>query len=320
MARSLHATEAADRSVTAPSLGEANDKHDPVPRNRNRLRPRTPVLGPGRDRPVARPRPRRAGDVQGAAAATRARSSTRGCTSTRRPGRSRWSASTPWSRTPTRSSATSRASSSFPPRRCRTPSTASTGRAASCGSSSTSWSTARRRCRCGCIPSTRRCSSRAASARRSRRTSSTPTSPRARRASRCARPRRRRSCSPSSSRRAGPTSTACSSWLRGDEDGARTMRDAVASIEDVTAQSSAALVLVERGRAVRGDRRARRSTRASALKQLAARIDLQIRRVAEGGDKVADRLRREVLYYVAISAPVGPAGARPCSRPSGWRA
>ena len=36
-----------------------------------------------------------------------------GCTSTRQPGRSRWSASTPWSRTPTRSSATSRASSSF---------------------------------------------------------------------------------------------------------------------------------------------------------------------------------------------------------------
>ena len=42
------------------------------------------------------------------------------------------------------------------------------------------------------------------------------------------------------------------------------------------------------------------------VKQLAARIDLQIRRVAEGGAKVADRLRREVLYYVAISAPVGP--------------
>ena len=41
-------------------------------------------------------------------------------------------------------------------------------------------------------------------------------------------------------------------------------------------------------------------------KQLAARIDLQIRRVVEGSAKVADRLRREVLYYVAISAPVAP--------------
>src|SRR4029450_11624899 len=37
-----------------------------------------------------------------------------------------------------------------------------------------------------------------------------------------------------------------------------------------------------------------------------ARVDLQIRRVVEGSGKVADRLRREVLYYVAISAPVAP--------------
>ena len=42
------------------------------------------------------------------------------------------------------------------------------------------------------------------------------------------------------------------------------------------------------------------------VKQLAARIDLQVRRVVEGSGKVADRLRREVLYYVAISAPVVP--------------
>jgi chemosensory pili system protein ChpA (sensor histidine kinase/response regulator) len=39
-------------------------------------------------------------------------------------------------------------------------------------------------------------------------------------------------------------------------------------------------------------------------KQLAARLDLQIRRVVEGSVKVAARLRREVLYYVAVSAPV----------------
>src|SRR6185312_6237639 len=37
-----------------------------------------------------------------------------------------------------------------------------------------------------------------------------------------------------------------------------------------------------------------------------ARIDLQIRRVTEGSSKVADRLRREVLYFVAISKPVAP--------------
>ena len=42
------------------------------------------------------------------------------------------------------------------------------------------------------------------------------------------------------------------------------------------------------------------------VKQLVARIDVQIRRVAEGSTKVADRLRREVLYYVAVSAPVTP--------------
>ena len=50
------------------------------------------------------------------------------------------------------------------------------------------------------------------------------------------------------------------------------------------------------------------------VKQLVARIDLQIRRVAEGSTKVADRLRREVLYYVAISAPVDAVGARRAAR------
>jgi chemosensory pili system protein ChpA (sensor histidine kinase/response regulator) len=44
-------------------------------------------------------------------------------------------------------------------------------------------------------------------------------------------------------------------------------------------------------------------------KQLAARIDLQIRRLVEGSAKVADRLRREVLYYVAVSMPVAAVGA-----------
>jgi chemosensory pili system protein ChpA (sensor histidine kinase/response regulator) len=44
----------------------------------------------------------------------------------------------------------------------------------------------------------------------------------------------------------------------------------------------------------------------TGVKQLAVRIDLQIRRAVEGSVNAADRLLREVLYYVAISAPVGP--------------
>ena len=43
--------------------------------------------------------------------------------------------------------------------------------------------------------------------------------------------------------------------------------------------------------------------RSFGAKQLVARIDMQIRRVTEGSAKVADRLRREVLYYVATAQP-----------------
>ena len=94
-------------------------------------------------------------------------------------------------------------------------------------------------------------------------------------------------------------------WLRGEDTGAAVMRDAVAGIEDITAQGSlrafwwtvGALLegVVENG-----------LDRGFGVKQLCARIDLQIRRVAEGSGKVADRLRREVLYFVAICAPVAP--------------
>jgi chemosensory pili system protein ChpA (sensor histidine kinase/response regulator) len=94
-------------------------------------------------------------------------------------------------------------------------------------------------------------------------------------------------------------------WLRGDEEGARAMRDAIAGIEDATAPAGlrafwwtvGALLeaLTENG-----------LEPGFGVKQLAARIDLQIRRVVEGSAKVAERLRREVLYYVAISAPVAP--------------
>ncbi|CAG0993320.1 type IV pili sensor histidine kinase and response regulator,chpA; chemosensory pili system protein ChpA (sensor histidine kinase/response regulator) [Burkholderiales bacterium] len=95
------------------------------------------------------------------------------------------------------------------------------------------------------------------------------------------------------------------SWLRGDAEGAKAMREAIAGIEDATPQaglrsfwwSVGALFEALTGNGL---------DPGFGVKQLAARIDLQIRRVVEGSAKAADRLRREVLYYVAISAPVGP--------------
>ncbi len=94
-------------------------------------------------------------------------------------------------------------------------------------------------------------------------------------------------------------------FLRGDNDGARTMRDAVAGIERATTRQSAQTfwwtvgaffdAIVEGG-----------LEPGFGPKQLAARIDLQIRRFVEGSAKVADRLQREVLYFVAISPPVTP--------------
>ncbi|MBK7332164.1 MAG: Hpt domain-containing protein [Betaproteobacteria bacterium] len=94
-------------------------------------------------------------------------------------------------------------------------------------------------------------------------------------------------------------------WLRGDAEGARTMREAVAGIEDATTQGSLRSFWWSVGallEAINGNG----LDPGFGVKQLAARIDLQIRRVVEGSAKAADRLRREVLYYVAISAPVGP--------------
>ena len=94
-------------------------------------------------------------------------------------------------------------------------------------------------------------------------------------------------------------------WLRGDAAGATAMRKASAGIEEVSTQASlrtfwwtvGALLesVVEKG-----------IDSSFGVKQLAARVDLQIRRVAEGSAKVADRLRREVLYFVALAAPVSP--------------
>jgi chemosensory pili system protein ChpA (sensor histidine kinase/response regulator) len=95
------------------------------------------------------------------------------------------------------------------------------------------------------------------------------------------------------------------SLLRGDAHGAAVMHDAVSDIERVTAEDNLRSfwwtvrafleALTERGLSNGPD-----------VKCLAARVDLQIRRVVEGSPGVADRLRREVLYYVARSAPVSP--------------
>jgi chemosensory pili system protein ChpA (sensor histidine kinase/response regulator) len=94
-------------------------------------------------------------------------------------------------------------------------------------------------------------------------------------------------------------------WLRGDAEGLVRMRDAITGIEDVTTQPNlrafwwTASALFE-------SLTARGLEPSFGVKQLAARIDLQIRRVVGGSAKVADRLRREVLYFIAISAPTGP--------------
>jgi chemosensory pili system protein ChpA (sensor histidine kinase/response regulator) len=94
-------------------------------------------------------------------------------------------------------------------------------------------------------------------------------------------------------------------WLRGADGGATAMRDAIAAIEEVTPQPAlrafwwTAVALLEA--LAHGA-----LPRSFGAKQLVARIDMQIRRVTEGSAKVADRLRREVLYHVAIAEPTTP--------------
>jgi chemosensory pili system protein ChpA (sensor histidine kinase/response regulator) len=92
-------------------------------------------------------------------------------------------------------------------------------------------------------------------------------------------------------------------WLRGAASGAATMREAIAAIEDVTAQSSLRAFWWTAGALLEALEKKGLEPSFGA-KQLVARIDMQIRRVTEGSAKVADRLRREVLYYVATATPV----------------
>jgi chemosensory pili system protein ChpA (sensor histidine kinase/response regulator) len=94
-------------------------------------------------------------------------------------------------------------------------------------------------------------------------------------------------------------------WLRGADSGAGVMREAIEAIEDLTTQpnlrafwwtASALLDALQTGALARS----------FGAKQLVARIDMQIRRVTEGSAKVADRLRREVLYYLATANAGSP--------------
>jgi chemosensory pili system protein ChpA (sensor histidine kinase/response regulator) len=94
-------------------------------------------------------------------------------------------------------------------------------------------------------------------------------------------------------------------WLGGDEEASRTMRDAIAGIEHVTTHTGLRSFWWTVG-ALFEALSLRGVESGYGVKQLAVRVDLQIRRAVEGSAKAADRLRREVLYYVAISAPVGP--------------
>ncbi|MEO8134626.1 MAG: Hpt domain-containing protein, partial [Betaproteobacteria bacterium] len=92
-------------------------------------------------------------------------------------------------------------------------------------------------------------------------------------------------------------------WLRGDAQGLARMRESVQAIE----QAFAGTVVGAFWWTVGGflaSAAARGILPSYTVKQLCARIDLQIRRFVEGSTKVADRLRREVLYHVAISEPV----------------
>ena len=87
-------------------------------------------------------------------------------------------------------------------------------------------------------------------------------------------------------------------WLRGSQSGLDHMRRAISEIEaayPLPSQRSfwwATHALLE---AAHGGQ----LESSTALKQLMARVDLQVRRFVEGSTRVADRLRREVLYHVA---------------------
>ncbi len=92
-------------------------------------------------------------------------------------------------------------------------------------------------------------------------------------------------------------------WLRGDGRGADAMREAAENIEVAMPQRTVRAfwwTVTALFDAVREESVAN----TFPLKQLLARIDLQIRRLIDGSGSVAERLRRETLYFLALSAPV----------------
>jgi len=87
-------------------------------------------------------------------------------------------------------------------------------------------------------------------------------------------------------------------WLRGSQAGLNEMRNSVAEIEaayPLPSQRSFWMATHALLEAVYGEF----VEPSTALKQLMARVDLQMRRFVEGSTRVADRLRREVLYHLA---------------------
>ena len=92
-------------------------------------------------------------------------------------------------------------------------------------------------------------------------------------------------------------------WLRGDTKGLQDMRAALQAIDQTQALPAhrtfwwAAIAFVESlaNEGLKPD---------FNVKQLCARIDIQLRRLGEGSSKVAERLLRDVLYFVAKSVAV----------------
>lgn len=93
-------------------------------------------------------------------------------------------------------------------------------------------------------------------------------------------------------------------WLRGNTDGLADMRTALGQIESTQSQPAkrtlwwASLGLIDalREAGVTADN--------SQLRKLNARLDVQIRKLIEGSNTIAERLLRDVLYQVAV-APAG---------------
>ncbi len=98
-------------------------------------------------------------------------------------------------------------------------------------------------------------------------------------------------------------------WLRGDANGLAIMREAVQSIEDAQAVPTQRAFWWSVGGLFEGVATDLIETNLPT-KMAAARVDLQIRRLIEGSGKVADRLRREVLYFLATAPEGGESAPR----------